>query len=386
MFACDNTMPTPTPTPTPDMAVIPPDMTLLNPAISTITPKQGPTTGGTAITITGTNFKSTATVKIGGIAATGVSVNGNTITATTAASTNVGPQDVVVDNGDGSTAATLAKGYNYFIGTLTFPAGANANTVVLNTNGPRGLSNIDLVGQGFPSIVTAMGTSTVMGVAMTGINVIPNSTPASTPNPPTFAATTGIPTVAGANTISTAVGDLDGNALQDVVVTNQAQNSVTVIFRTMATPPFTAVTIPMATGSFNQPSFAAIGDFDADGKVNDIAVTNAGNGTVSILKYNGNMAFVAGAGSPVNITTGTSGYAMASRPATSTKMAVPTWPSATWPTTATCACCSTRLRAGRLGRLSRPPPPTCRTSSRRATSTATATSTSRSSADKTPAF
>lgn len=308
VFACDNTMPTPTPTPTPDMAVIPPDMTLLNPAISTITPKQGPTTGGTAITITGTNFKSTATVKIGGIAATGVSVNGNTITATTAASTNVGPQDVVVDNGDGSTAATLAKGYNYFIGTLTFPAGANANTAVLNVNGPRGLSNIDLVGQGFPSIVTAMGTANVMGVAMTGINVIPNSTTASTPNPPTFTTTTGIPTVATANTISTAVGDLDGNGLQDVVVTNQAQNSVTVIFRTMATPPFTAVTIPTATGSFNQPSFAAIGDFDADGKVNDIAVTNAGNGTVSILKYNGNMAFVAGAGSPVNITTGTSGY------------------------------------------------------------------------------
>ena len=119
--------------------------------------------------------------------------------------------------------------------------------------------------------------------------------------------------MAGANTISTAVGDLDGNALQDVVVTNQAQNSVTVIFRTMATPPFTAVTIPMGTGSFNQPSFAAIGDFDADGKVNDIAVTNAGNGTVSILKYNGNMAFVAGAGSPVNITTGTSGYAIQRR-------------------------------------------------------------------------
>jgi len=306
-FACDNTTPTPPPpTPTPDMTVIPPDMALLNPVVSTITPKMGTSAGGTAITITGMNFKSTATVKIGGVAATGVTVNGNTITATTGASTNFGPQDVVVDNADGSTAATLAKGYTYFIGTVSWAPAVNANAATLGNSGPRGISNIDLAGQGFPSIVAAMGTVNVQGMAVNGINVIPNSTSASTPNAATWAATQGIPT-GGTNTLATAVGDMDGNGLQDVVVGNQGTGTVTVLHRNAAAPLVTPTTVTAATGGFNSPSFVVVGDFDGDGKANDFAVSN-GNGTVSILKNNGNMMYAQVTGSPFNLTTGAAGY------------------------------------------------------------------------------
>src|SRR4029079_6150101 len=55
-----------------------------NPTVASINPKSGPTTGGTAITITGANFQNGATVTAGGAPATSVVVvNPTTITAKT---------------------------------------------------------------------------------------------------------------------------------------------------------------------------------------------------------------------------------------------------------------------------------------------------------------
>src|SRR5207247_5426372 len=56
------------------------------PTVSSVAPTSGPTTGGTAVTITGANFVAGATVSLGGSATTGISVvNSTTITATTPA-------------------------------------------------------------------------------------------------------------------------------------------------------------------------------------------------------------------------------------------------------------------------------------------------------------
>ena len=66
------------------------------PSIQPLTPNRGPVTGGTAITITGTQFYAGATVTVGGVAATDVQVLGSTqIVAVTPAGAE-GPQDVVV--------------------------------------------------------------------------------------------------------------------------------------------------------------------------------------------------------------------------------------------------------------------------------------------------
>lgn len=270
-FACDPE-PTPNPIPVADLSVIPadmtvlPDLTLLTPTATQIAPVRGPGAGNTAITITGTNFKSGATVMIGGVAATNVVVVSPTqITANTGASTMYGPQDIVVDNKDGSTAATLAKGYTYFIGNLTFANGANANIAAMNVNGPRGISAIDLSvttampsGNGFPSIVAAMGTANVMGAAQNGINLIPNTTAAPTNNAPTFVATQGIGVPVLTNAVSTTVADMDGNGQLDVVVAFLNSNSVVILHRVgnMVTP----TVITQAMGGFNQPSFTAVAD------------------------------------------------------------------------------------------------------------------------------
>src|SRR4029077_7860058 len=79
--------------------------------ITKISPNSGSTNGGTAVTITGTNFVSGATVTFGGIAATNVTVGSSTaITATTPAPA-AGVVNVVVTDSNGS--GTLTNGFTY---------------------------------------------------------------------------------------------------------------------------------------------------------------------------------------------------------------------------------------------------------------------------------
>src|SRR5436305_15117253 len=82
------------------------------PTVSAISPNSGTANGGTAVTITGTGFLAGATVKLGGTAATGVTVvNSTSITATTAAHA-AGTVNVVVTNTD-EQSGTLTNGYTY---------------------------------------------------------------------------------------------------------------------------------------------------------------------------------------------------------------------------------------------------------------------------------
>jgi len=74
-------------------------------------PRSGPSAGGTALTISGTNFLPGAAVTIGGAAATGIDVTSySSITATTPALAPGSANDVVVANTDGSTG-TFVKGF-----------------------------------------------------------------------------------------------------------------------------------------------------------------------------------------------------------------------------------------------------------------------------------
>lgn len=100
------------------------------PVVTSILPNTGNTTGGTAITITGTGFLAGASVKLGGTAATSVVlVNSTTITAATPAHA-AGAVSVVVTNTDAQ-SSTQANSYTY-----TAPAGTLALTNVVS-----GLSN-----------------------------------------------------------------------------------------------------------------------------------------------------------------------------------------------------------------------------------------------------
>jgi formylglycine-generating enzyme required for sulfatase activity len=156
------------------------------PTVTSISPVSGPTTGGTAITITGTNFyngSSNATVSIGGFAATSVTVvSPTTITAITPTSTTTGSKTVSVTTPSG--AGSLASGFTYFspptIASVTpnrGPTGGGTAITITGTN------------------LTGASSVTVGGVAATAVVVVSSTTvtavtPAGTAGAKTVAVTT----------------------------------------------------------------------------------------------------------------------------------------------------------------------------------------------------
>ncbi|MBJ7472961.1 MAG: IPT/TIG domain-containing protein, partial [Solirubrobacteraceae bacterium] len=89
---------------------------LAPPTVTGLAPAEGPTAGGTSVTITGTNFiglSGAAAVQFGGVNASSYSVvNATTITATAPAGT--GTQDVRVTTPGGTSANTAADNYTYY--------------------------------------------------------------------------------------------------------------------------------------------------------------------------------------------------------------------------------------------------------------------------------
>jgi len=81
-------------------------LTLGSPTVTSITPASGPTAGGTAVTITGTNFTGATAVTIGGVAATGFTVaSATSITVNTPAGT-AGAKNIVVTTAGGTGTGT----------------------------------------------------------------------------------------------------------------------------------------------------------------------------------------------------------------------------------------------------------------------------------------
>jgi len=142
------------------------------PVITGVAPANGPETGGTAVTITGTGFTGTTGVTLGGTPATGVTVvNDTTITATTPAHAP-GAVDVVVTTPAGPSEP----------GDFTFDA-VPAITSVAPASGPEtGGTAVTITGTGFTGAtgVTFGGTP---GTAFTVVNdtTITVTTPAHAP-------------------------------------------------------------------------------------------------------------------------------------------------------------------------------------------------------------
>jgi len=140
------------------------------PTLSSIAPNTGPTTGGTPVTITGTNFQSGATVTFGALPSSDVTV----VSATSiTARTPLGPAtqqlavDVVVTNPD-ATKATAAGAFTY-----TVPALA-VISITPNTALPSGATGaastvVTIFGAGF---TTALASVTVGGVTATNVQVV----------------------------------------------------------------------------------------------------------------------------------------------------------------------------------------------------------------------
>ena len=83
------------------------------PAVAGVSPSSGPTTGGTSVTITGTDLSGASGVSFGGVAATGVSVvNGSTVTAVSPAG-SAGTVDVRVTTPGGQSPVSAGDKFTY---------------------------------------------------------------------------------------------------------------------------------------------------------------------------------------------------------------------------------------------------------------------------------
>ncbi|MBS2964979.1 IPT/TIG domain-containing protein [Actinocrinis puniceicyclus] len=131
------------------------------PTITRISPSQGPKSGGTAVTITGSDFTGTTAVKFGTVAATSFTVISDTsITATAPPAAAVGPIDITVTTSPGTSATGAADRYTYaypFNGFLAPVISSDYNQVhagqgipiQFQIGGDQGLS---IIASGFPTV------------------------------------------------------------------------------------------------------------------------------------------------------------------------------------------------------------------------------------------
>ena len=139
------------------------------PTISSVSPQNGSTLGGTAITITGTNFTGAISVKVGGVAATSVVVvSATSITAVTPASTTIGAKTIVVTTPSGST--TQAISFTYFVPAPTI------SSVTPSSGSTLGGTTITVTGTN----LTGATSVKVGGVAATNVLATATSITAKT--------------------------------------------------------------------------------------------------------------------------------------------------------------------------------------------------------------
>src|SRR5208282_1646272 len=134
------------------------------PTVSSVSPNNGPAAGGTAVTITGTNFAAGATVTFGGTAATNVVVVSSTsITATTPAGSAGAVTVTVTVNGQGG---SLTNGFTYVVPPTVSSVSPNSGTTA-------GGTAVTITGTNFATgaTVTFGGTAATNIVVVSGTQI-----------------------------------------------------------------------------------------------------------------------------------------------------------------------------------------------------------------------
>jgi len=150
--------------------------TAVNPAptVTSISPNSGTSSGGTAVTITGTGFLSGASVSLAGSAATGVTVVSSTSITAVSAAHAAGTGNVVVTNTDGH-SGTLSSGYTYTVSN----SAPTVTSVTPNSGSANGGTGVTIAGTGFLSGATvSFGGAGATGVTVVNSTSIAATTPA----------------------------------------------------------------------------------------------------------------------------------------------------------------------------------------------------------------
>ncbi|MCI0341279.1 MAG: IPT/TIG domain-containing protein, partial [Planctomycetales bacterium] len=252
----------------------------LAPALTSVSPATGPGSGGTTVTLTGSNFVSGATIAFGGALATSVTVvSATTATCTTPPGTGYAV-NVALTNPDGQ-SATLASGFTYYwnptisgISPSSGPTGGGTFVTATGTNFVLG-TVVSLWASGNLANMTVVSSTTLTG--FTAPTATAGSTGAQVTNPDGWAQSVGglFTYFAGAGSPPPTLGSVSpasGSSAGGTVVTlagsafasgttvsfgTAAASSVTIISSTSLTcvtpagaPGWTEVTVTIADGRF----------------------------------------------------------------------------------------------------------------------------------------
>jgi hypothetical protein len=137
---------------------------IIPPSITDISPSSGINTGGTSVTITGTNFTGATLVTFGGIAATTINVvNSTTISCITPTVRGDGAVGIIVTTGGGPSDAFSSFTY------ITPPV---ISSISPSSGGIAGGTNVTITGKNF----TGATSVSFDGLAATTINVVNSTT------------------------------------------------------------------------------------------------------------------------------------------------------------------------------------------------------------------
>lgn len=246
------------------------------PTITSFTPTSGAT--GTTVTITGTNFSTTASNNIVYFGATKATVTGATatsLTVTVPVGATYRPITVTVGS---LTAYSRQSFMPTFSGSGTIDATTLAPKVDFATGTyPDYVSLADVDIDGKADILTSNGNGSSFS-ALRNVGTSGSMTASSFSPKVDFTAAT------SPNSIE--YGDLDGDGKLDMVVTNATTGSISLYRNTstvgaITTGSFTAK-VDFFT-SLNNPRNIAIRDFDGDGKP-DIAISNGNSANAAVFR------------------------------------------------------------------------------------------------------
>ncbi|ADW69215.1 IPT/TIG domain-containing protein [Granulicella tundricola] len=274
------------------------------PTVTAVSPASGPATGGTAVTITGTNFVTGATVSFGTTAATNVTVISATQITALSPAGSVGVADVTVTSGGGTSATVTADRFTYtaIASTITFPAlantviGATPPVLKATSNAPTPItysSTTPLVCTVALGVVTDLAGGTC---SITASQVASGIYAAATPVSQSYTVTVPLLFIAG----SGSVGSLAGNGN----ITSSATSGGGIGAAVDSTG-FVWSIDASGTGISRFTSLGAkASDFTSVGLVGASALAIDGNSQVWVANSNGTVTVLSSVGTAVSTTQG----------------------------------------------------------------------------------
>ncbi len=241
------------------------------PTITSFSPASGPI--GTAVTITGTNFSSTAAnniVYFGAVKATVTNATSTSLNVTVPAGTTYEPISVTVN-----ALTAFSRPFDVTFVTLNdtsfISTSFEPKTDITTSTNPSCLYAVDLDGDGKPDIATG-------GLAYPSLSYLSLLKNAGSKN-----IGFKLPLNSGISSAENiCVTDLDGDGSKDLIVSPALGAHAIYFYRNLSNGDSLSLA-PRIDSSIHQSVFAAVGDLDGDGKP-DIAWIDSGMTKIFILK------------------------------------------------------------------------------------------------------